>query len=50
MIGGIVVVQERFGGEMFAGDGVVNEGDESSTTYVTRTVLADSGVVGKGVD
>ena len=30
-------------------DGVMNKGDESSTTCVTMTVLTDSGVVWKGV-
>ena len=28
---------------------VINEGDKSSTTRVTRTVLTDSGVISEGV-
>ena len=30
-------------------DGVMNEGDKSSTTRATRSVLTDSGVVWEGI-
>ena len=39
--------EEGVGGEVEEGNGVMNEGDQSSTTRVTRTVLMDSGVIWK---
>ena len=40
-----VIGEQGVGGEEDEGDGVMNEGDESSTTRVTRTVLSDKGVI-----
>ena len=37
------------GEDMDEGDEMMNEGDKSSTTHVTRTVLMDNGVVCEGV-
>ena len=37
--------EEEVGGDANEDDGMMNEGDKSSTTRVTRTVLTDSGVV-----
>ena len=37
--------EERVGGEADKGDGVMNEGDKSSTSRVTRTIVTDCGVV-----
>ena len=36
-------------GEVDKGNGVMNEGDKSSTTHVSRTVLTDRGIVWEGV-
>ena len=37
--------KKGFGRDADEGNGVMNEGDQSSTTRVTRTVLTDRGVV-----
>ena len=39
-----VIGKEGVGGEMDEGDGVLNEGDKSSTICITRTDLTGSGV------
>ena len=44
-----VTGDEGVGGKVGEGNGLVNGGDKSSTTRVTRTVLTDSDVVWKGV-
>ena len=44
-----VIEEEEIGGEVDEGDGAMNEDNQSSTTHVTRTVLADSGVVSEWV-
>ena len=44
-----VIGEDGVGGDVDEGDGVMNEGDKSSTTRVTRTVLTDSDVVWQGV-
>ena len=44
-----VIKEKRVGGDADEGDEVMNEGDKSSTSRVTRTVLTDIGVVWKGV-
>ena len=38
-------VEKGVGGEVDEGDGVMNDGDKSSITRITRTVLTDSGEV-----
>ena len=40
-----VIGEEGVGGKTDDGDGVMNEGDKSSTIRITRTVLTDSSVV-----
>ena len=45
VLGDGVIEEQDFEGDVDEGDGVMNEGDESSTTRVTRTVHTDSAVV-----
>ena len=40
-----VIGEKGVGADVNEGDAVMNEGDKSSTTRVTRTVIMDSGVV-----
>ena len=40
--------EEEVGRKVDEGTGVMNEGDKSSTTHVTRTVHTNSGVVWEG--
>ena len=44
-----VIGEKEVGGKMDECDGVMNEGDKSCTSRVTRMVLADSGVVWEGI-
>ena len=49
MLVGVVTLEEGGGGKVDVGNGVVKEGDESSTTRSTRMILTHSGVVREGV-
>ena len=44
-----VIGEKGVGGDADKSDRMMNEGDKSSTTRVTRTVLTDGGVVWEGV-
>ena len=44
-----VVREKEVGSEVGIADAVVNEGDKSFITRITRTVLTDSGLVREGV-
>ena len=44
-----VIVEEVVGREVDEGDGVMNEGDQSSIIRGTMTVLTNSGVVWEGI-
>ena len=44
-----VIGEKGFEGDANKGDAVMNGGDKSTNTRITRTVLTDSGLVWEGV-